>query len=227
MRGFVYIWYNFYKKQGEVEMTITAAIKHKNNPGMIQIYIDNSYAFSIPEEEYFRLNLYEKQEITPEEVKKIREEINVRLAKQRALRMLAVREKTEYEIRTKLIRLGFDETVVENAVLELKSMGYINDRIFASKYISDRLKLKPKSKKALAYELERKGVEPGIIEEVLSEFEVDESLIAYRLAKRKFGKYDITDPEIQMKIKFFLAHKGFSNDIIKNTLREMLETMEE
>jgi len=205
-------------------MTITAAIKHRNNPEMIQIYIDNSYAFSIPEEEYLRLNLYEKHEITPEEVRRIREEVNVRLAKQRALRILATMNKTEYEIKTKLKQLGFDDSAAEGAVMELKAMGYINERLFASKYISDRLKLKPMSKKALAYELEKKGVAPEIIAEVIDEFEVDEFLIAYRLAKRKYGKYDLTDPKIRRRIISFLSHKGFSEEIIKNTLREMLES---
>lgn len=204
-------------------MTITSAVKHKNNPEMIQIYIDNSYAFSIPEEEYLRMHLYEKQEITEEEIKTIREEVNVKLAKQRALRMLAARDRSEYEIKTRLIQLGFDENAAEGAVLQLKSIGYINDRLFASKFISDRLKLKPQSKKALVYELEKKGISPDIIEEVMNEFELDESLIAYRLAKRKYGKYDVTDPKIQRRIASFLAHKGFSYDMVKNILEQMIE----
>lgn len=204
-------------------MTITAVVKHKNNPEMIQIYIDDSYAFSIPEEEYLRLNLYEKHEITEEEIRKIRDEVNVRLAKQRALGILAVRDRSEYEIRTKLVQLGFDEAAAEGAVLELKAMGYINDRLFATKYISDRLKLKPKSKRALAFELEKKGIAPDIISEVMSEFEVDERVIAYRLAKKKYGKYDIEDPKIRRRIISFLEHKGFSHDIIKGTLEELSE----
>lgn len=204
-------------------MTITSAVKQKNNPDMIQIYIDNSYAFSIPEEEYLRLNLYEKHEITAEEVKKICEEINVKFAKERALRMLTARDRTEYEVKTRLIQLGFDDMSAEGAVLQLKAMGYINDRLFARKYISDRLKLKPKSKKALAYELEKKGVSSDIIADVMDEFEVDESLIAYRIAKRKYGKYDVTDIKIQRRIVSFLAHKGFSYDIIKSTLKQMIE----
>ncbi|NLX78188.1 MAG: regulatory protein RecX [Clostridiaceae bacterium] len=204
-------------------MTITSAVKQKNNPDMIQIYIDNVYAFSIPEEEYLRLNLYEKQEITDEEVKRIREEVNVNLAKQRALRILAARDRTEYEVKTRLIQSGFDEAAAEGAVMQLKAIGYINDMLFARKYISDRLKLKPKSKRALAYELEKKGIGKDIIAEVLDDFELDETVIAYRLARRKYGKYDVTDPKIQRRIASFLAHKGFSYDIIKGTLEQMIE----
>ena len=195
--------------------------KTENNPEMMLIYIMPTLFPS--RVEYLRMNLYEKQEITDEEIKKIREEINVKYAKQRAIRMLAARDRTEYEVKTRLIRLGFDDISAESAVLQLKAMGYINDMLFARKYISDRLKLKPKSKKALAYELEKKGIEADIIADVMDEFEVDEFLIAYRLAKRKYGKYDATDPKIQRRIASFLSHKGFSYDIIKSTLEQIIE----
>lgn len=204
-------------------MRITSAIKQKNNPNMIQIYIDYSYAFSIPEEEYLRLNLYEKEEIDLEEIKFIREEVNVKFAKQRALRMLATRYRTEYEIKEKLLDLGFDYEFVAEAILQLKSMGYINDRLFATKYISDRLKLKPRSKKALCFELSKKGVSSDIIEQVIDEFEIDESVIAYRLARKKYGKYNIDDSKIQRRIVSFLSHKGFSFTIIKGVLEQMKE----
>jgi len=202
---------------------ITSAVKHKNNPDMISIYIDNKYAFSIPNEEYLRLNLYERTELSEEEVKKIREEINIRAATQNGIRMLYSKDRTEYEMRQNLIRKGFDEDTAEGAVMQLKSMGYINDRLYAHKYISDRLKLKPKSKKALMYELQKKGIDREIIAEVLDEFEMDESIIAYRIARKKFNKYDISDPLIQKRIFSFLAHRGFSNEIINDVIKQLMQ----
>lgn len=204
-------------------MIITSAVKHKNNPDMISIYIDNKYAFSIPNEEYLRLNLYERTELSEEEVKKIREEINIRAATQNGIRMLYSKDRTEYEMRQNLIRKGFDEDTAEGAVMQLKSMGYINDRLYAHKYISDRLKLKPKSKKALMYELQKKGIDREIIAEVLDEFEMDESIIAYRIARKKFNKYDISDPLIQKRIFSFLAHRGFSNEIINDVIKQLMQ----
>jgi len=202
---------------------ITSAVKHKNNPDMISIYIDNKYAFSIPNEEYLRLNLYERTELSEEEVKKIREEINIRAATQNGIRMLYSKDRTEYEMRQNLIRKGFDEDTAEGAVMQLKSMGYINDRLYAHKYISDRIKLKPKSKKALMYELQKKGIDREIIAEVLDEFEMDESIIAYRIARKKFNKYDISDPLIQKRIFSFLAHRGFSNEIINDVIKQLMQ----
>lgn len=211
-----------FHKEGEfLPMKITSAMKQKNNPDMLRIYIDNDYAFSMPEEEYYRMNLYEKEGLTQEDVDYIREVVNLKMAKQKGIRLLAVKDRSEQEVRDKLLQAGFDSDVAEEAVLQLKSMGYINDSLYARKYISDRMKLKPMSKKALAFELEKKGMDRTLIEEVLNEFELDESVIAYRMAKKKFGKYNVSDPMVQKKIYSFLSFRGFSQDIIREVLEQM------
>lgn len=204
-------------------MIITSAEKQKNNSDMIRIYIDHAYAFSMPEEEYLKRHLYERTELSEEEITAIHEEINIKLAKQRAIRMLASRDRSEHEIREKLIQLGFDQDVAEGAIDQLKAIGYVNDRLFARKFVADRLKLKPMSKKALGYELQRKGIQADIINEVIDEYELDESVIAYRIAKKKYGKYDCSDLKIQRKISSFLAFRGFSHEIIRATLEQMNE----
>jgi regulatory protein len=190
---------------------------------MVRVYIDYEYAFSMPEEEYLRMNLYELNEITQDDIKYIKEKVNINLAKQKGIRLLASRARSAFEVRERLIQQGFDTDVAENAVMQLKALGYINDRLFAHKYISDRLKLKPKSKKAMAMELKRKGVDEEIIEETLDEFELDESLIAYRVARKKFGKYDISDPKVQRKIFSFLSFRGFSGSTIRAVINQMME----
>lgn len=204
-------------------MVITSAVRQKNNPEMIRIYIDNVYAFSMPEEQYLKMNLYERGELTQEEIETIRNEVNVKLAKQRAIKLLTARDRSEFEVKERLIKQGFDKEAADDAIMELKAMGYINDRLFAHKYVSDRLKLKPKSKKALAYELCQKGIESELITEVVNEYELDESSIAYRIARKKYGKYDAADPEVQRKIASFLSHRGFSYEIIREVITALME----
>ncbi len=202
-------------------MIITSVLKQKNNPGMLRLYMDGEYAFSIPEDEYYRLNLYEQKELTQPEVDSIREEAGMKVARRNAIRLLAARDRSEQEVRERLILQGFDADVAEGAVLQLKSMGYINDSLFARKYVSDRLKLKPMSKKALAVDLQKKGIQKALIEEVLDECELDESSIALRLTKKKFGKYNAADPLVQKKIYSYLAYRGYSFDIIQDVLEQM------
>jgi regulatory protein len=67
-----------------------------------------------------------------------------------AVRFLAMKLRSEKEVSFKLENEGFDEDTIEKVLEELKSMGYINDKIYAQKYVYDRSKLKPKAKKMLS-----------------------------------------------------------------------------
>ena len=202
-------------------MEITSVERNKKNKDRMSVYIDYKYCFSIEEEDYFKLNLYEKKEITGEEINYIKNNINYRAAKSTAIRFLSLKYRCEKEIRVKLELSGFDDEVIENVLEELKSMGYINDRIYTQKYIHDRSKLKPKSKRGLKLELKNKGVTEDIIDEVIGEWDIDEDAVAFGLAKKKFGKYDIKDENITRKIYSFLQHRGYSFETIEGVIKNL------
>lgn len=190
-------------------MRITSTLPTRDNQ-MMRIYIDENYAFSVPKEDYIRLGLYEKEEITQDEIERIRQEVVLRAAREKATGYLMYRDRSEGEVIEKLINAGFDKDIAQEAASALKALGYIDDNRYARKYITDRLKNKAMSRKAIRFELERKDISLQIIEEALSETEVNEDEIALRTAKKKFGKYDVKDEKVRQKIMRYLCHKGFS-----------------
>lgn len=199
-------------------MFITSFEKSNKNKDMISVFIDQQYAFSLPEEEYIRLGLYEKSEITEEDLSYIKREVLQKSAKSKALRYVSFKLLSEKELFSKLQSKGFDDDTIRIVVDDLKAMGYINDKIYAQKFVFDRSKLKPKSKKMLKMELNNRGISDDIIDEVLDNFEYDEVTIAERLIRKKFGKYDLNDPKIETKVISFLMHRGFQYEIIKHGL---------
>jgi len=201
-------------------MTITAVEKVKEK-GMVRVYIDDDYSFSIPEQDYISNKLYKDMIISEEQLSVIRDKILVAAARERAVRYLTFKDRSEYEILNKLIDAGFDRNVAQNAVNELKAIGYLDDTRFAMKYLSERIRTKALSKKTLGYELKNKGIDNEIIEKALSEFEIDVYEVALREGKRKFGKYDLKDKKIEQKVCRFLLHRGFSYEIVNKVLREM------
>ncbi|MCX7773600.1 MAG: RecX family transcriptional regulator, partial [Clostridia bacterium] len=116
---------------------------------------------------------------------------------------------------------GFDVDVAQAATEELKTIGYLNDRRYALKYLSERLRTKALSKKALRFELEHKGIPSDIIAEALEEFETDDEEVALRAVKKKFGKYDLKDPKNEKKAISFLMHRGFSLEQSRRAIREL------
>lgn len=202
-------------------MKITSVEKRNKNKDKIAVYIDYSYSFTISEEDYISLHLYEESDLNDEQINDIKSNVNYRAAKSEAVKFVSYKFRSKKEVLDKLIEEGYEELVVENVIEELASMGYINDKIYAQKYIFDRSKLKPKSCKLLKLELGLKGINSDIADEILTDYEVDDSLVAEGLARKKFGKYDVTDEKVKRKIQSFLQHRGFDYEIINKTLKEL------
>lgn len=201
-------------------MTITAVEKNREK-GMVRVFIDDNYCFSIPEQDYISNKLYKDMTMSDEQLAFIRDKILVSAARERAVRYLTFKDRSEYEILNKLIDAGFDKNIAQNAVNELKVIGYLDDTRFAMKYLSERIRTKALSKKTLGYELKNKGIDNEIIEKALSEFEIDDYEVALREGKRKLGKYDLNDKKIEQKLCRFLLHRGFSYEIVDKVIREM------
>ncbi|NLM75167.1 MAG: regulatory protein RecX [Clostridiaceae bacterium] len=205
-----------------MKIMVITSIEPIKDKKMLKIFIDNVYAFSMPQSEYSKNPLQENQEITEEEIAKIRQNILVRSARESAVRFLLSRDRSEAEVINKLIYKGFDKDVAKDAAQALKAIGYIDDDRFARRYIAERIRLKSLSKKALRLELKRKGIADEIIDEALSELEIEEEEVAFRAARKKFGKYDIRDEKIQLKIMRFLCHRGFSIETGKKVIKYLL-----
>lgn len=202
-------------------MEITAVERHKKNKNALLIFIDGKYSFTVSEEDYYRLNLYEKKQITEDELQYIQDEVLFRTAKATAIKYLSLKLRSEGEVRQKLEFEGYKRHVVDKVIEELIALGYINDVIYAQKYIYDRSKLKPVSKKLLKQELINKGISDDIVAEVLDGWKMDDGIVAEALIKKKFGKYDLKDEKIIKKVISFLKHRGFEMEVIEQALNKI------
>lgn len=204
-------------------MKITSFKKGNKVKGTLLVYIDGEYAFSILEEEYFSLGLYEEKEITKEEIEYIQKCILFKRAKSDALRYISFKKRTSRETALKLEYLGYDNSIVKDVIKELIDLNYLNDKEYAKIFLENRKRLKPKSKKMLLSELKNKGIKEDIINELLYLIEFDEYKIAKMLVRKKFIKLDTLDEKLIKKIYYFLSSRGFSFELIQKIIREIKE----
>lgn len=207
-------------------MEITSAERNKKNRDRMSIYIDDKFAFTISEDDFLGMNLYERKEITTEELEYIKNTLNFRCAKAVAVRYLSVKLRTDKEIRQKLHQEGFDSETIGKVVEELQAIGYINNKLYAQKFVFDRSKLKPKSKKLLKLELQSRGISQEIADEVLEDWKADEAVVAEELVRRRFGKYDLKDEAILKKVYMFLNHRGYNRGLIEEVVNKLNEDRE-
>lgn len=204
-------------------MRVTAVEESKNPKDKLLVYIDGKYSFSISREDFFYLNLYEDKELTWDDINYIKNTVIFRSAKNAAIKYISLKMRSSGEVYRKLKDEGYDDEVIIKAIEELESMGYVNDRIYAGKFINDRMKLNPKSQRMLRIELKNKGIDEDIINDALNEAEIDDMETARQLLIKKFGKYDLKDEKIRRRAYTYLCNRGFGYNLADRIINSFLE----
>ena len=146
----------------------------------------------------------------------------------RALTMLAVRARSERELRRQLILKGEPDEHVDAAIARLVANGLIDDAGFARQLARSRVLGPGHSRRRLQSELFRKGVERGVADEAISEVLEDESIdtdaIIERVARRKLRSLAKLDPETRdRRLWGFLARRGYDSDDIRRAIKAVTE----
>jgi len=147
-------------------------------------------------------------------------------ARDRALGLLALRDRSRGEVEARLKMAGFAPEVVSDAVAWLLGLGYLDDERFVAHYSAEKVRSGWGSRRIRA-ELLRKGVERRLVDEALnSESEgvaAAEGLeAAVALARRRFGQQFERDPAAAgRRLAGFLARRGYDWDTINAVARTL------
>jgi regulatory protein len=189
---------------------VTSIKAQKRNKDRVSIYLDGEYAFGLAR--IVAAWLHVGQELSEEKITQLTAQDEVEAAYARALRLLSQRDHTTTEIRQNLKRHELAEPVIDDVIGRLERAGLINDERFAQNWIDNRSEFRPRSRRALAYELRARGVAPEAFEEALGQ--TDEEEMAYRAGRKQSSKYQqLLWPEYRQKMIAFLARRGFSYGI--------------
>lgn len=136
-------------------------------------------------------------------------------------------DRTEAQLREKLLRAEFEPDIVEAAIAYVKSYGYIDDERYVRHYIEYRSS--QKSRRQLEQELQfRKGVPQDLIQKVYEELEpADERAMVRRFLEKKHYAGDQTDDKVCQRLMAGLLRKGFRMGDILSVMREEQWNMQE
>lgn len=187
-------------------MRITKLEYQKKDPNRVNIYVDGKFTVGIGTNDVIKLGLYKDQEISSDFLNKVIAESGFGKEFNSALNFLSFRPRSEFEMRQFFRRkkYEFGEQILE----KLKALGQINDEEFAKWYIDQRNTFRPKGKKALKSELLKKGVKVDM------PTDFNEKEMALKALKKYHGTVD------QLKIKRYLANRGFSWDVIEEVVKK-------
>ena len=192
----------------------------------VSVYLDGRFAFSLGAEVVVKEGLEVGQELANEQIEALARSNNLYRCLNAATHYLSYRPRSEFELRERLYRRGFNGDSVEAVLSKLKEQGLVNDEDFAGFWKDNRQSFSPRSRWLTALELRRKGVAEETINQVVSTVSDDDS--AYRAALSKARRLPVSDYEnFRHRLGGYLKRRGFSYGVINNTVERLWQKMRE
>lgn len=191
----------------------------KGRDKRVNVFLNGMFSFSLLAETALKKALKVGQELSENEIKELQGNDQYQRCFNAAIRYLGYRPRSEFEVRRRLHRYGFDGDCTESAIGRLKKQGLVDDSEFARFWIENREAFSPRSRKLTSLELRRKGLDNETIKRTASR--VDDSDSAYRAATSKASRLASDDyNSFRKRLGEHLIRRGFGYDIVKETVEK-------
>jgi len=128
---------------------------------------------------------------------------------ERALRLLAVRQRTRRELATRLVRAGFATDEVAAELDRLQEVGLVDDVRFATEFVEHALDRRLEGRRSVAAGLAAKGLDRALIDDALESAAGDDGDRLARLAQARAGRLRNLPPEAaHRRLVSFLIRRG-------------------
>jgi regulatory protein len=185
------------------------------------VFIDGEFAFGLHYSLKEEFDLYKGKSLDAETIQILKDNDDIKKAKNKAYNYLSYRQRTCKEMKKYLESKDFNPHAVEITMSQLLDEGYLDDYKFAKTFLLEKSALKGYGPYRIKYELFNKGIDKNTVENILGIYEEDtEELTRLVLSKYK----DIINENkdvIYRKVGGFLQRKGHSYDTIKKIINEI------
>lgn len=158
-----------------------------------------------------------KKKVDPAELS---EQEQNQMARDIVTRQLAMMDRSRAQLAATLERKGIPEVVADEVLSRYEELGLIDDVHFAEALTRTRFNQKGASRRAIAAELQKKGVDRDIIEEATSQIDPDAELeAAVELASKKLRSGGGNPDTLERRAYALLARRGFGAGVCGTALR--------
>jgi regulatory protein len=200
-------------------MRITA-LERRPRDKHIRVHLDNDTHLSFGREVCLTFALRVGDQINDTQLAAMRDAEARRQCLESALRLLSYRQRSEAELRDRLVRKRVPANIVGDTIQRLRDAGLLDDTQFAQRWVDDRDQRAPRSRRLIAQELRAKGINKETISGATAT--VDELDAAYRAAERRARS--MTSPshsDFRRRIGDFLIRRGFDYEVVNRTVARL------
>lgn len=133
----------------------------------------------------------------------------------------AYQERSQYEVRGKLINLGLRGLELEEIIATLIETNFLNEERFAIAYANGKLRMKSWGRRKIAEGLKFKQVSTPLIKKALKSLDEDEYLekLTALLEKKKPSIREKAGYQRDYKLAQYAISRGFESELVFYTLK--------
>ncbi len=146
------------------------------------------------------------------------------IARAIALRRLAAAPQTRAQLDDAMRRRNVPDEIRDRVLTRFAEVGLIDDAMFSEAWVESRHAGRGLAKRALAFELRRRGVEPAVVDEAVDSLpaEREEATARALVAARLAGTRGLDPGARTRRLAGMLARKGYSAGLAFRVVRDAL-----
>jgi regulatory protein len=200
-------------------------IKPQKNKSRFNVYLDGKFSFGIDSDSLVKANLKIGQDISQDKINSLIEESDYIKVLDRVLNFFSYRPRTEKELINWFKRKEVGPETQKMVLEKINRLNLIDDLAFAKWWIEQRTEFRPAGMRLLKMELRQKGISDDIIDEVIiNGQDVNEVNLAKKVIEKKMPRLEkYKGAELKIKLQTTLLQRGFSWEVIKETIDGFLK----
>jgi len=205
---------------------VTKIIEQKRRANRRNIYLDGVFAFGLNDNVVARFRLREGMTLSDEQVRQIAEGEVRQECFDYAMKCLQSRLHSTSELRRKMVRREYGETVIDGVIADLARMGYLDDARFAKTKALSAAQHKHHGRRRAFVELLKAGVKKDVADAALDDVyhdKNDSTREARQLAEKKAPSLRRLEPAVaRRRLAGMLMRRGFDYETIKPVIDQVL-----
>lgn len=210
-----------------VEITTIRPQKKRNN--RFSLYQGNSFLVGVSADTLLSFRLKKGDQLTAEQLQKIKDEEETRTVRDYMIRLLGRREHSGKELERKARGKGYPAEIVQHVQQELSEKGYVNDYSFASRFVTDKLKINRWGPLRIKIALQKKGIPAHetdrILREQIDDLELKKICVDLVLTRKTHFLRETDSFRRKHKISAWLQRKGFYYSTIEDAFPEIIKQL--
>ncbi|TGJ77302.1 regulatory protein RecX [Caproiciproducens galactitolivorans] len=198
-------------------MLITAVEPRRKS--LSALFIDGEFAVNIDTETLLKSGFRAGQEISDEQLHELIQASDSRRASEKALYLLERRSYSQKELADKISRVASREAA-EAAAQHMADIGLVNDEDYAKRLAADLLCRKGYSASRTRRELQQKGIDRELAEQIIEEAVPDPVEKIKEILRKKYGGMP-QDEKGRRRSIAALQRLGYFWDDIRTAINEM------